>query len=157
MSLSSCSCKRKLQIPHPVLALLALKTTGPGACALIEVAQRRIYPRVLYHSPAAASVACSSADSFGIMSRNFTGKTPVPMLFEQPAVQSSFQPQLKRRLASHSATAGEQYEQDFIPHRLCNWEVPAVKVLKEHLPILHCLRTAVASCSARSRQKLYVF
>ncbi|DBB18767.1 hypothetical protein WJX82_007870 [Trebouxia sp. C0006] len=22
---------------------------------------------------------------------------------------------------------GEQYEQDFIPHRLCNWEVPAVK------------------------------
>ena len=23
---------------------------------------------------------------------------------------------------------GEQYEQDFIPHRLCNWEIPAVKV-----------------------------
>lgn len=28
----------------------------------------------------------------------------------------------------HANSAGEQYEQDFIPHRLCNWEIPAVKV-----------------------------
>lgn len=57
------------------------------------------------------------------MSRNFPGvATSLLDLVECAVIH------LKRCVSRHAKSAGEQYEQDFIPHRLCNWEVPAVKV-----------------------------
>ncbi len=90
------TCKRGLQIPHPVdlLALrpkehfrqLAWCVRVDRSCATAHLSTSKFSTARLRQPVSLAPLQTP----FGTMSRDFPGKSPVPMTFEHPAVQSFF-------------------------------------------------------------------